>query len=336
MILAACRIAAVSLRRFDHWSWLIDFDAGWKMRSRPAQIRRHQTWNLVRRWRGQQCQRPRSSPAVQGASPEPNRRHPGCRRRSSEERSLWSLTVCRLTENVEAVCSPGGILSAARQQSFRWPWIARSGLISGGSSGRRRDRGRTSWGSVWWWPLFCDSGSMPCCMEMLHMMWMNGSSSSMNSRRMEVGRGSSEKDLGGDWLRNLRTSFIENSRNETNDASVSLVNVGGSACWRLVPYSLDLVPKEFRQRYSRNAIGRRRLVRSVFLLSFQRSRQSSHSNTFLLSAPADPVYVPVVGRTQAIQSIAEWVRLYRLSNILTFRFEALQSNHGVSGRSYTI
>ena len=61
------------------------------------------------------------------------------------------------------------------------------------------------------------------------MMWMNGSSSSMNSRRMKVGSGSSEQDLGGDRMRNLRTSSMEQSRNETNDASVSLVNVGGSA-----------------------------------------------------------------------------------------------------------
>ena len=76
---------------------------------------------------------------------------------------------------------------------------------------------------------FWDAGSTPCCMEMLHMMWMNGSSSSMNSRRMKVGSGSSEQDLGGDWMRNLRTSSMEQSRNETNDASVSLVNVGGSA-----------------------------------------------------------------------------------------------------------
>ena len=55
------------------------------------------------------------------------------------------------------------------------------------------------------------------------------SSPSTNSRGMNVGSGSSEQDLGGDWMMNLRTSSMEQSRNETNDATVSLVNVGGSA-----------------------------------------------------------------------------------------------------------
>ena len=145
LILAARRIASVAVRRFDHWSWLIDSDAGWKMRSRLAQIRIHRTIleALLRECRGRQYQRPRSGPAVQGESPEPNRQHPECRRRSSGGWSLWSDPVCRLTEDLETICFPGGIPSAARQQSFQWPWIGRSGLISGGSSGRRRDRGRT-------------------------------------------------------------------------------------------------------------------------------------------------------------------------------------------------
>ena len=151
LILAARRIAAVTVRRFERWSWLIDFDAGWKRRSRPAQIPRHRTTleALLGECCGRQCRRPHLGPAVQGVSPEPNRRHPECRRRSSGERSLWSVPVCRRTDDLETICSPVDILSAARQQFFRWPWIGRSGLISGDSSGRHRDRGRTFWGSVW-------------------------------------------------------------------------------------------------------------------------------------------------------------------------------------------
>ena len=37
---------------------------------------------------------------------------------------------------------------------------------------------------------FCDSGSRPCCKETLHIVQMNGSNLSRNSRGMDVGRGS--------------------------------------------------------------------------------------------------------------------------------------------------
>ena len=46
LILAKLRIggiAAVTVQRFDLWSWLIDFDAGWKRRSRPSHIQRQRT-----------------------------------------------------------------------------------------------------------------------------------------------------------------------------------------------------------------------------------------------------------------------------------------------------
>ena len=61
------------------------------------------------------------------------------------------------------------------------------------------------------------------------MVQMNGSNSSRNSRRMDVGRGSSKQDFGGDRMRSFRTSSIEQGWKELKDASVRLVKVGASA-----------------------------------------------------------------------------------------------------------
>ena len=133
---------------------------------------------------------------------------------------------------------------------------------------------------------------------------------------------------------------------ETNDASVSMVNVGGSA--------VDVSSRTFstlsRKKSDSDSAEMpsdaggwlawsfcwRLLRRDQSFLGFP-AFEAIFSFQYLSSFRSSKSRLRSSCRTQAIQSIAEWVRLYRLSNILTFRLAALQSlsNHGVSGRSRT-
>ena len=157
------------------------------------------------------------------------------------------------------------------------------------------------------------------------MMQMNGSNSSRNSRKMNVGRGSSEQDFGGDRMRNFRTSSVEQGWKEVKDASVSLVNVGSSAVEVSSRTALTLSWKNPDSVSAEMSDVEGGMTRSF------RWRLLSTDHSFLEFPALEAIFAfqklssfrssrfrfRSISRIHAMQSISERVRLYRLSHILT-------------------